>query len=242
MERDGVEAPRRVGDRCAAGIGAGGGGLEPGRGLQDFVPVAHPHLLSGRQVLEQPPGPRHANLSRSKLTLWRANHPAAELMGHELHAVADAQNRHPEPVDGRIEPRRPGAVHGIGAARQDQTPCAAQPVDRRVERHELAVHVELPHTTGDQLGVLRPEVQDDDGFAGPGPLPAGLLRTAHARLPARRPTPCTRRSTAFAGSFAPCPFSSRSIFRHRRSASRRSSTLAPPISRAKRSMRPRSIP
>ena len=84
---------------------------------------------------------------------------AAELLGHGLHAVADAQNRQAQ------------LIHGVGclvvhlvdagmAARKDHTLQqtigreVADPVTADVAGMDLAVHMRLAHATCDQLGDL----------------------------------------------------------------------------------------
>ena len=92
---------------------------------------------------------------------------AAELLGDELGAVADAEHRHAEVVDAGVERRRALDVHALRAARQD---------DRRrrtllhlgggdAVRNDLGVHLQLADAPGDQLGVLGAEVDDQHGVA-----------------------------------------------------------------------------
>ena len=61
--------------------------------------------------------------------------------------------------------RRARLVHARRAAGEDQRGGLAgeRLGDGRVLRHDLGVDLRLPHPAGDQLGVLRPVVDDEDG-------------------------------------------------------------------------------
>jgi len=91
-------------------------------------------------------------------------HFAAQLHGHGLHAVADAQHRHAGVPHGL---RRTQLVVFVGAgvaARQDDA-LGAEGLDELV-RHvvgvDLAVDVGFAHAAGDQLGDLGAKVEDQD--------------------------------------------------------------------------------
>jgi hypothetical protein len=84
-----LEGGDRRGFRACDDAGAG-------RGRGDRVPMAHPDDLLLRQALEQ-----LSLLRRVDDGLAELGHPcpldaAAELLRHQLHAVADAQRRHAE--------------------------------------------------------------------------------------------------------------------------------------------------
>ncbi len=101
-----------------------------------------------------------------------AAHPAAdrstELLGDELGAVADPEDRNAERVDRRIEPGRAVDMDALGAARQDdRRRIAGHHLGRRhAVRHDLGVHVELADPAGDELRVLSAEVDDEHGSPG----------------------------------------------------------------------------
>ena len=68
--------------------------LNPGGNLLDPVTMAHPHRdLAGRQTLEKRTTCIDQELGMAILALGRLGHPTAELMGHQLHTIADAENR-----------------------------------------------------------------------------------------------------------------------------------------------------
>ena len=79
-----------------------------------------------------------------------------------------------------VEQRRVGARGAVGvdrrraAGQDDRLRLAGQDLrDRRRVRHDLGVDVRLAHPAGDQLGVLRPVVDDEDEVR----LHAASLRT-----------------------------------------------------------------
>ena len=102
---------------------------------------------------------------RSVLAARGRNDVAAELVRHQLQPVADPEDRDPARPEAGIGLRSALVVHAGRTARQDdgnRLP-AANLVERGVERQELRVDVELTHAAGDQLRVLAPEIEDDDG-------------------------------------------------------------------------------
>src|SRR5262252_1459223 len=119
----------------------------------------------------------------SVLALRRRLDASAQRMRHQLHAVADAEHGFADVVHSRIAGRRASVRDALRATRQDDSrriPCANL-VDRRVGRPDFGVDRQLAQAPSDQLCVLRPEIQNDDGLMGqrrcPGPL-AGRCRTA----------------------------------------------------------------
>jgi hypothetical protein len=105
-----------------------------------------------------------AHLGVAELALGRALDLAAELAGHGLHAVADAQHRHAE-LEHRLR-RAPvlGLVHRVGATGEDHALRAetAHELVGHVEGMQLAVHLLLAHAARDELGDLGAEVEDED--------------------------------------------------------------------------------
>src|SRR5690606_6082318 len=136
--------------------------------LHDGVAVAHPGGLLDRLLGEQHAavGAAHeAHLRRAVLARARLRDLAAELTRHHLEAVADAERRHPELEDARIQLGGSGLVHARGPAREHDA--------RRIlrgdllggdgVRHDLAVDPGLAHPARDELGVLGAEVDDEHG-------------------------------------------------------------------------------
>ena len=140
---------------------------EAGRGRLDRVPVAHPDGLAPGRAREDAHRRVHHQLGPAVLAAVHRGHPPPEEVGHELHPVADAENRdilaQKLGVDGggtvfvnaRWAPRQD---HSPGLRRQELAPGSGAGVD-------LAVRPELAHAPRDQLGVLGAEVEDEDPFA-----------------------------------------------------------------------------
>ena len=100
----------------------------------------------------------------------------AELLADQLGAVADAEHGNAEFVDRRIERWCPVDVDALGASRQDDRRRLAvgDLVGGDPMRDDLGVHLQLAHPTGDQLGVLGAEVDDENG--GPVGVDVVMLR------------------------------------------------------------------
>ncbi len=164
VELDPVQVPRRVdqaGERRRVGLGRR---PEAVRQARDRVAVAHPDRLVAIEPGEQSVvrGERHGR--RTVLALRRRDHVPAELMGHQVGAVADPEDGDPAAPDHRVGPRRVHVVDGARAARQDDrlrtTALDVRPW--RVVGQELGVDVELTDPPCDELGELAAEVEDED--------------------------------------------------------------------------------
>ncbi len=119
--------------------------------------------LVGRLVGEQRAAVGDVHRRRAVLPLAGLGDLAAELLRDHLEAVADAEHRHPELEDGRVEAGRARLVDaGRAAAEHDADRVLRGDLGRRHGvRHDLAVHVRLADPAGDQLRVLRAEVDDE---------------------------------------------------------------------------------
>ena len=176
-------------------------GLKPAGSREIESRVAHPDRLLAVEAGEQRIVGGDADVGRAVFAVIERDDVAAELVGHQLGAVADAQDRDLAGPDGRIGARGALVVDRVRAAREDDRagPAALEFGVRRVVRQELAVDVELADAPGDELGELAAEVEDDDGLAilgigggragrpGSGP---GRRRSARSRgrpRPRRRP-------------------------------------------------------
>ena len=125
--------------------------------------MAHPHRLLGRQVLEEL-GLARLELGLPELRRARPLDRAAEVAGHQLHAVADAERRDPELEDPRVDLRGAVRVHRRRPAGEDERGRVAprdlgrgQPMP-----DELREDPGLAHAARDQLAVLAAEVDDQD--------------------------------------------------------------------------------
>ena len=158
------QPPHRIRERRHRRAGTAGEGYETRGCGRDRVPVAHPHVQHAGQPVGQPVALHHLHGGSSELGGGGALHRATQTLRHSLEAVADAEHRHPtgEQVRGDLGGSR--LIDRLWTAGQDdRLGVARQHVcDGRGVRHDLGVDVCLPDATGDELGVLRTEVDDDD--------------------------------------------------------------------------------
>ncbi|MNS88134.1 hypothetical protein D3C72_1220980 [compost metagenome] len=172
-----------AGDRAAR---RGRHQLEARRQFGHLVAMAHPDLehavaLGRREILdaiEQPGMTMGAHLGVAEFAMVAPLHLAAQLHGHGLHAVADAQHRHAEVPHGL---RRAQLVVFVGAgvaAGQDDglRRVLADEFVGHIVRMDFAVDVCLANAAGNQLRDLRAEIKDEDFVVHDGRL---------AELPAR---------------------------------------------------------
>ena len=153
-------------ERGDRGAGRRGCDAEAVGGGRDRVAVAHPHdLLVGQRAEQRRRVSREPQLRGAVLAPARVSHLAAQLLRDELGPVADAEHRHAGVVQRGIERRRVVDVDRRRATREDDPlrPPGEHLVQGHRARNDLRVHVRLAHAPGDQLRVLRPEVDDEDG-------------------------------------------------------------------------------
>src|ERR1035437_2503005 len=96
-------------------------------------------------------------------------HAAAEMLGHELHAVANAQDGKTQIPDSGIRTRR---VRGVNARRspgkdQSGSVLALNLFERRAKRKDFTIDLGLAHPAGDELRVLAAKVENNDHDAKP---------------------------------------------------------------------------
>ncbi len=147
----------------------GGEHLEPLRRKRDRVAVAHPGGLFRRLAVEEGAlavgrSARDAHGGRAVLAAPGLGDLAAEGGGHDLEAVADAEHRHAELEDALVELRCAVVVDARRASGEhDARRVLGGHLGRRhCVRHDLGVDVRLANAAGDQLCVLRAEVDDED--------------------------------------------------------------------------------
>ena len=177
MELHAVDAAFVVLQHRDRRAGRGRGDREAVGRLGDAVEVAHPHVVFRRGIVGQEQ--RRTGAGHAGAAVFALHAPpddAAELLADQLGAVADAEHRHAEVVDRRIERRRSFDVDALRATGQDDRGRLAfgdlpggDPV-----RDDLGVHLQLSHPPGDQLGVLGAEVDDENG--GPVGVDVVMLR------------------------------------------------------------------
>src|SRR5690606_10942882 len=97
---------------------------------------------------------------------FTVDYGTAELRGHGLHAVADAQHRHAELEHALRGARGFGHGHGFRATGEDHA-GRVEGADFgivHVEGADLAVDTDFTHAACDQLRVRRAEIQNQDAL------------------------------------------------------------------------------
>ncbi len=128
--------------------------------------MAHPDDLVARLVVEEATGlVRHLELCAAVLGYVRVVDAPAELLRHQLHAVADAEHRHACVEQACVDRGGARRVDGGGASGEDHcaSPAAGNLRGRDRCRHELRVHAAVAHAPGDELRILAPEVDHEHG-------------------------------------------------------------------------------
>src|SRR5262245_56992569 len=89
---------------------------------------------------------------------------AAELLRHRLLAVADAEDRHARRIDGGRNERRVSVEHRGWTAGEDHAyrPHRFEDLVRLLERHDFAIDFFFAHSSRDELGHLRTEIDDEN--------------------------------------------------------------------------------
>ncbi len=166
MELKAVERTTAVADGGdGAGVGFGQGNeIAAHRG--HLIAVAHPDDGFRRHVSEQAVALANAAGGPAEFTARRRFDLAAEEMASELHSVTDAEYGDAEIKQFGIAQGRAGSVDAGRAAGKDEAAriqfgdaCGGQ-----VVAHNLAKDVLFADAAGDELAVLRAEIEDQDAF------------------------------------------------------------------------------
>ncbi len=130
------------------------------------IAVAHPHGLLAGSAVEQRRLAGARDDRRAVLALLGMRHFPTERHSHGLLAVAEAEHRNAQAEDLRVDGGGVFRVHAGRTARQDDSRRrhGAHLVGRDVARHDLGIHVQIAHATGDELPVLGAEIDDDDNL------------------------------------------------------------------------------
>ncbi len=169
---------------CDGGTLARGSDLHPGRRLGDRVTMGHPDGLLGCLAVEQSRGDvRDEGLGRAVLAETGLRDRAPECLDHRLEPVTHAEHRHPRRQQRDVQRRCAIGIDRCRTAREhDRGRVLGQHLGRgHGVRDDLAIDVGLAHPAGDQLGVLRPEVDDKNRSGGQ----LGERFSHGATLPAR---------------------------------------------------------
>ena len=151
--------------RCRRGRWRSGGEVEAGGEGFGLVAVAHPDVEGAGQAAEERRfGDRTVDFGVAVLARGGGFDVAAEVVDDELQAVADAEDGDAEGEERGVGGGGVGVVDGAGAAGEDDAAGRerADLVEGRGAGKDDGEDVELADAAGDELGVLRAEVEDDD--------------------------------------------------------------------------------
>jgi hypothetical protein len=173
VELGAIVAARLVGDDGEGRAVAHRHDLEPGGELRDLVAVAHPHLMALAdlpEAVEQRAllgdGEEGAAEFAIPLALVTRLDPAAELVGHDLLAVADAEDRQAA-VEQRLRRARAAFLRHAGGRTGEDDALGSQPRERVLglgEGGDFRIDSRLAHPAGDELGDLAAEIDNQDGI------------------------------------------------------------------------------
>ncbi len=164
-----TEPPRAIAHRRSGQPVRARGRVEPGGQCLHRVAVAHPRALGIGEPIEDARVVLHRERGRPELPLaLRDDLAPRQHVGHEVHPVANAEDREPPVEDRRIDQRRARLVHARRPAREDHAddPARRELLRGHVVREDLAVHARLAHAPRDELHVLAAVVEDRDRLAG----------------------------------------------------------------------------
>ncbi len=168
VELDRVELALGVSHRGVGGVVRPGERAEALGRSGHLVAVRHPdvEVLAGLQLAEWTRGLEHFQAGRPVLPVGGAVDLAAQELGHELQAIADAEHRNAQLEDLGVDHRRARLLDAVGAPGQDDPlrPEGADLVEGQVAGMDLTVDVQLADPPCDELGVLGAEVQNQDSF------------------------------------------------------------------------------
>src|SRR5262245_5870631 len=93
-------------------------------------------------------------------------HAAAKRLAHELHPITNAQHGNAEVEQSGVALRGAVSIHAGRPAGKDDAAWGefTHASRRNVVPHNFAVHMLLAHPAGDELGVLRAEVENEDAL------------------------------------------------------------------------------
>ena len=136
------------------------------------ITMAHPHRGSLIHVGEQIRGVVNKQRCFAIFSAASCHHGAAQLLHHQLHAVANPEHRNAQLPDFGVTQRRMLGIDRTGASTQDDSPGidGLQVLRRGGVTHHQGIHLGFPHTPGDQFGILRSEIENHNrrvtiGFA-----------------------------------------------------------------------------
>ena len=188
-------SPRPTSSKAATGVtSVDARTVKPVGSRGDRVAVRHPDVVGLGQAGEQRAGRGDGDRRAAVLTRAGVGDLAAEPLGHQLEAVAHAEDGDPRGEDRVVDAGRTlGVDRRRTAAEDDRLGLARQHLrDRHRVRHDLGVDPRLAHPAGDQLGVLGAEVDDEDEVVVRGRRSPSKGTESGAALPSERARHVTR--------------------------------------------------
>ena len=166
VELDPVAPPAGVLAGCDRLTGAGNH-FEAGGQLLNIVAMAHPNLGRGRNPLQDLTLAHHFERGRAVLPLVGGGpNLSPQLVGQQLHAVADAEHRNGQFVDGFVGVRRVLSEHGVRPPGENDSARIA-PLNLQgfsVAGKDFTIHAGFSDSPRNQLRILRAKVEDDNGL------------------------------------------------------------------------------
>ena len=164
MELHAVQVPFGVlhgGGRAQGGVSGKGKAL---RRAMDKIGVAHQHPLFRGQIAKEAAALFQRAGHGAVFAAFAGPHLAAQGMGHELHAVADAQHGYAQIEYPHITGGMAWRVDAVRTAGKDQAdgPGRSDALNIDVAGPDLGIDAQFAHAAGDQLLVLTAKIQNDD--------------------------------------------------------------------------------
>ena len=165
MELHAVQASLMVGHGGLRRVVRMGQTHEAGRQCRHGIAVAHPHRRAVIDVGEQIDRIVDKQRRLAVLGPTGGHDRTAQLLHHQLHAVTNPQHRDAQLPDRRIAERRALLVDRIGTTAEEDAARSqgAELLSGGGVAHHQREDLGLAHTAGNQLRVLRAEIENDNG-------------------------------------------------------------------------------
>jgi len=169
VELDAPDGPPRVADGREGGVLAGPQHLEALGQPQDAIAVTHPHhaLGAAREAGEEGVLAFDLQQRAAVLVIVGLLDQAAQPMGEQLQPVTDPEHRYAEVDDAGVDVGSADVEHARRASGEDDSRWIPRAHFLELDHRgmDLAVDALLADTAGNQLGVLRSEVEDENPVA-----------------------------------------------------------------------------
>src|SRR5688572_15166753 len=168
MELDGENGKRLVLDRRDGTRGSLGEGNKIVRDGFDLVAMTHPNVKAVGDSGQQIAGLNHLAASATEFAGRNIFHFPAQNLAGELHPIADAKDGNAKAEDAGIAFRSAGFINAGRPPAENQTlrRVPADLLDGNVVADDLTIDVIFADAAGDELGVLRAEIEHQDALAG----------------------------------------------------------------------------